>query len=404
MQTNRERFRYLYYQYIHSTFSKEELEEFLAGLDEHGNIETLNEELEDLWMQRDEVAITGKELLEKKILADIINHKFEPAIKALPLWKRSRIIAAASILLLMFVGLASYYVTKNLSTATSYQSQADVLPGKEGAILTLSNGQTIVLEGLGDGIVTNQNGASVVMEKNTLIYDDEESLQPDEVAYNMVSTQRGRQFSIILSDGTKVWLNSASSLRYPSVFKGKERNVQIAGEAYFEVARNEEKPFKVKVNQQASVEVLGTSFNISAYSDDNTSNTTLIEGRVKVYYSDPTHQKSVVLNPGQQAKVLQSPSGNASSTSSIQVTEVDLSQVTAWKNGLFNFNEKKLKEVMKQLSRWYDIDVVYEDDVADIEFWGETSRNLNLSEVLHLLKKSGVNFRIEQNRKLIVLK
>ena len=404
MQTNRERFRYLYYQYIHSTFSKEELEEFLAGLDEHGNIETLNEELEDLWMQRDEVAITGKELLEKKILADIINHKFEPAIKALPLWKRSRIIAAASILLLMFVGLASYYVTKNLSTATSYQSQADVLPGKEGAILTLSNGQTIVLEGLGDGIVTNQNGASVVMEKNTLIYDDEESLQPDEVAYNMVSTQRGRQFSIILSDGTKVWLNSASSLRYPTVFKGKERNVQIAGEAYFEVARNEEKPFKVKVNQQASVEVLGTSFNISAYSDDNTSNTTLIEGRVKVYYSDPTHQKSVVLNPGQQAKVLQSPSGNASSTSSIQVTEVDLSQVTAWKNGLFNFNEKKLKEVMKQLSRWYDIDVVYEDDVADIEFWGETSRNLNLSEVLHLLKKSGVNFRIEQNRKLIVLK
>lgn len=405
MQTNQERFKYLYDQYMSNTFSKEELEEFLTVLDESENKEVLKRELEDLWMRREESAIPGKELLEKKILTNIINHTFEPVVKVLPLWNRSLFrIAAASLVLIMFAGLAGYYIATDRHPAAIYQSKVDVEPGKEGAVLTLSNGETIVLEGLSDGVVTSQNGASVVMDEHKLIYDEKESSHPEEIAYNKVSTQRGRQFCIVLSDGTKVWLNSASSLKYPTVFKGKERNVEITGEAYFEVVRNTRMPFKVKINDHQSIEVLGTTFNISAYSDDNTNNTTLVEGKVKVFYTTSASEKSVILNPGQQARVLQSASGNPVSPGSLQVLEADLDQVTAWKNGLFNFKEKKLKEVMKQLSRWYDIDVVYEEDVADIEFWGETSRNLNLSEVLHLLKKSGVNFRIEQDRKLIVLK
>ena len=225
MQTNQERFKYLYDQYMSNTFSKEELEEFLAVLDKSENNEALKKELEDLWMQREESAIPGKELLEEKILTNIINHTFEPVKKVIPLWNRSLFrIAAASLMLIMFAGLAGYYITADSRPAAIYQSKVDVKPGKDGAVLTLSNGKTIVLEGLSDGVLTSQNGASVVMDKHRLIYDEEEALHPEEIAYNKVSTHRGRQFSIVLSDGTKVWLNSASSLRYPTVFKGKERN------------------------------------------------------------------------------------------------------------------------------------------------------------------------------------
>jgi len=406
MPANQERFKYLYDQYIHNTFSKEELEEFLAVLDKSGNKEILKRELAELWMLRDESAIPEKELLEKKILANILDHTYAPATKLRPLLNRPWFTtAAASLLVLMFAALAGYYVFKEKNPAAVSQSMADVQPGKDGAVLTLSNGETIVLEDLDDGLVTNQKGASIVLDKHQLIYDAEGSAGPEDVSYNKISTRRGRQFCLILSDGTKVWLNSASSLKYPTVFKGKERAVEITGEAYFEVVKNVKMPFKVKINDQASVEVLGTSFNISAYADENTNNTTLVEGKVKVFYSARSaSEKSVILNPGQQARVLQSGSGQSASSSPVQISEADVDQVTAWKSGLFNFKEKKLKEVMKQLSRWYDIDVVYEEDVSDIEFWGEISRNLNLSEVLHLLKKSGVNFRIEQDRKLIVLK
>jgi ferric-dicitrate binding protein FerR (iron transport regulator) len=207
----------------------------------------------------------------------------------------------------------------------------------------------------------------------------------NEILYNTMSTPRGRQFEITLPDGTHVWLNAASSIRYPTVFAGNERKVELDGEAYFEVTKNAKQPFIVRARNKATIEVLGTSFNISAYENEKSLNTTLLDGSVKV--------NGTILKPGQQARV----------TDAVRVTDhADIDKVMAWQRGFFNFEGATLEEVMQQLERWYDIDVEYEQGIPDIEFGGEMSRNMSLNGVLVALEKSGIHYRLE-GRKLIVL-
>jgi ferric-dicitrate binding protein FerR (iron transport regulator) len=209
--------------------------------------------------------------------------------------------------------------------------------------------------------------------------------------YNTISTPKGGQYQVTLSDGSKVWLNAASSLRFPATFSGKERKVELTGEGYFEVAHNKKMPFHVTVND-LDVEVLGTHFNINAYADESAIKTTLLEGSVKVVKGNETK----IIEPGEQASV-------TTSEDEINVKQqVDLEQVVAWKNGIFQFERADIESVMRQISRWYDIDVDYHGRVSE-HFGGTISRDVNISDVLKMLEMTGgVNFKID-GKKVIVM-
>lgn len=297
--------------------------------------------------------------------------------------------AAAAALLLLSLGIYRWTAIQKKELAAGNKSApAMITPGKNGAILTLADGKQVVLDSLGNGVIADQNGSKAALKNGQLTYHPTGNASGG-IVYNIMSTPKGRQFNMVLPDGTGVWLNAASSIRYPTVFTGRERNVTITGEAYFEVAANAGMPFRVNVNNLAEIEVLGTHFNINAYDNEKTLNTTLLEGSVKIRAKG----RNVLLKPGQQAQV----------AADIKVIDdADINKTIAWKNGLFNFNDATLEEVMKQLERWYDIDVVYEKGIPDIHFGGGMSKNIPLSDLLMILEKSKVHFHIE-GRKLTVL-
>lgn len=296
----------------------------------------------------------------------------------------------------------------------------DVLPGKNGAILTLADGRTVVLDSQGNGVIAMQNGSKVSLNNGRLAYNAEGAAAGAPVAsatsdaaalqYNTMTTPRGRQFQVVLPDGTKVWLNAASSLRYPTQFTGSDRKVEVKGEAYFEVARNEKMPFVVKVNEATEIQVLGTHFNINSYDDESTVKTTLLEGSVRIAYNGEKR----VLKPSEQAQVAR-PGADARVGSNGMVAaglapggikilqDVRVEKVVAWKNGVFDFQDASLEEVMRQLERWYDIEVVYEKNIPQLEFIGKMGRDLTLSNVLRGLELSKVHFRMEGTRKLVIL-
>jgi hypothetical protein len=297
---------------------------------------------------------------------------------------------AAAAVLLVSTGSILFLLKKqkNVPQTLVRSRPVEIPPGKNGAMLTLADGRQIELDSLGAGVIATQNGTKVTLKSGQLAYENS-GKNTGEIAYNTMSTPRGRQFHIRLPDGTEVWLNAASSIRYPTSFSGKDRVVDITGEAYFEVAKNVDRPFKIAVNGGTRIDVLGTHFNVNAYPDEPSVNTTLLEGAVRVLKGID----KAVLKPGQQARV----------TEAVKVVDgVDVDKVMAWKNGFFNFEGMQLREVMQQLARWYDIEVVYEGNIPDVKFYGELSRDMNLSGIIAALKDSDVHFRIE-GRKLIVL-
>ncbi|MDH7463224.1 FecR domain-containing protein [Chitinophagaceae bacterium 26-R-25] len=317
---------------------------------------------------------------------------------------RSRLIVrwavAASAILVLATG--SYLWFQN-STVPSVKQQAkaqqDIPAGKTGAILILADGSKVVLDSLHNGVIAQQNGSQVLLKSGQLAYDASSS-STGEPTYNVLNTPKGRQFQLVLPDGTKVWLNSASSLKYPTTFSSKDRRVQLSGEAYFEVSKAVDKPFILILANNAEVKVLGTSFNVNAYDNESKIKATLLEGSVKVTASNTSgvaNGEAAILKPRQQAQLAQA--GNDIAV----VSNVDVDKVVAWKNGVFNFEGASLTEVMRQLERWYDIEVVYEGDVPNIEFYGELSRNNSLNDVIAALKDSDVHFR-RDGRKLIVFK
>lgn len=311
--------------------------------------------------------------------------------------------AAASIILALSLGV--YLLTtmkkKTLPPANVVQAAA-IAPGKNGAVLTLADGSQVVLDSLGNGVVATQNGAQVVLKSGSLAYNSS-GAATSETAYNTMSTPKGRQFQVTLPDGTKVWLNAASSLRYPTVFTGAERKVTVTGEAYFEVAHNAHLPFVVNVNDKEEVTVLGTHFNVNAYDNEKAIHTTLLQGRVKVGSGQKANgsEQAVILKPGEQAIALASPLTTNHSALTIDHSP-DIDKVMSWKNGLFNFEGASFGEIMRQLERWYNIEVSYERGVPDVEFEGKMTRDVPLNDLLTMLERSDIHFRVE-GRKLIVL-
>lgn len=316
--------------------------------------------------------------LEADLRATILLKIGHPPKAKLITWRTWTSVAAAVILLLC-VGIYFWHNRPTTSPVVETKPSPTVAPGRQGAILTLADGRQVTLDSLPNGVVAIQNGSRAAVVDGQLAYHPGSQTTPN-ITYNTITTPRGRQYQLILTDGTKVWLNAASRIVFPTAFGEKERKVTIDGEAYFEVARNTAKPFKVNAGS-TDVEVLGTSFNINAYKDEHDTRTTLLDGSVKIYGANA----NVVLKPGQQAITDQQ----------LKVeSDVNTDQVIAWKNGLFYFNSTGIATVMQQLSRWYDIDVRYEGRVPDIRITGKMDKGLNLNEIMEFLTKMEVKCRL----------
>ncbi len=249
----------------------------------------------------------------------------------------------------------------------------DIAPGSNRAMLTLSDGTVIYLDSATAGLLAKEGASSI--RKTTdgrIIYSPENSTDASKIVYNTMSTPRGGQYNLILPDGSKVWLNAASSITYPTVFAGTDRTVSITGEVYFEVEKDAGKPFIVKTIHE-SIKVLGTHFNVNAYADENAVRTSLVEGRVMV--------EDKVLQPGQAYY-------------EGEVVTTNVSQDVAWKNGVFDFDDVEFASAMRQLSRWYNLDIQYDTEIPKIRYGGKIDRNLNLSQVLKVIDGVGAHFEL----------
>lgn len=294
--------------------------------------------------------------------------------------------SAAAVLLLLIGAVVYKYVVPAKEPSHAIAKNIDVLPGKDRAILTLSSGQQVELSGQqkiadGDVDINNNNGELVYNTANK---------RTNTIQYNTMTTPNGGKYKINLPDGTQVWLNAASSISYPTVFSGDARKVRVTGEVYFDVAKKENTPFIVDVDGQLEVNVLGTAFNVNAYRNEENVLATLINGKVKVVKGN----ESVVLVPGDQSGIR---------NGKLQVVNsVDIEKIVAWKENKFVFEGDKLSSILRQLERWYDVEVVYEGKFSDELFSGVISRNKNVSEVFKMLQQAGnLKYRIA-GRKIFV--
>jgi len=326
----------------------------------------------------------------------ITQFKFPQAVKTRTLWPR--IVAAASVILALSIG--GYFLLHKQQPQQTANYKNDIPPGHNQATLTLANGKKIILtKGLSGKLAQQGTTLIGVSSQNALAYTAAGANANAPVAYNTLSTAIGEQspYPLVLADGTKVWLDAESSITFPVAFNGKDRIVKITGEAYFEVAHNSAHPFKVTVKEQ-TIEDIGTHFNINAYDNEKVITTTLLEGIVKVFVpgsSSPLERAGLRLKPGEQAVL---------KNQIINVTNADVEETVAWKNGYFRFNNEKIESIMRKLSRWYPIDVQYSGAITDEEFYATSSRYKNISEVLTMLQKTkGVHFTID-GRRVTVMK
>ena len=269
--------------------------------------------------------------------------------------------------------------------------QQDVPAGQQGALLTLANGTTVLLDTIQNATIALQGGVTAKVVDGMLLYEGEGS----EVVMNSISTPKGRQYHMLLPDGSGVWLNAASAIRYPNQFSGKDRVVHLTGEAFFDVKHDADRPFRVIAHEQTEVLVLGTRFNINAYVNEDAVTATLLKGAVAV----KAPSSEVKLKPGEQAQVKNQGAG----TSFISVSDADTSKAVAWRDGIFNFNGSGVPEVMRQLERWYDIEVVYDAGVPAMKIGGELSKDLSLSRLLKGLEVLGLRTEMT-GKKVTVLK
>lgn len=319
----------------------------------------------------------GKEVLErvKELRPELA---YQRRLRTANIWWRyaAAIIIIASVAIFMFID--NQQPVDSLANRVSVEIP-DVLPGGDRAILTLSDGTTIILDSAMNGMIAQQ-GKTLITKTGDGELSYKSGAENDKALTNTVSTPKGGQYRISLPDGTNVWLNAASSISYPTVFQGSERIVNITGEAFFEVAKDPLKPFIVRTASDI-IQVVGTSFNVNSYAEESGVKTSLMEGAVKI--------GNILLNAGQ-----------AHINGKLVITNID--QDVAWKNGIFNFNNVDLEVVMRQIARWYDVEIGYPNGVPSKRIKGEMGRNLNLSEVILVLKDIGVNTQLK-DKKLNVL-
>lgn len=394
---------YLLEQYYHQRITAAEREELAQIVIDYNDDEVLVEMLTKLMANHQEVPqqLAGLDELQpyiNEILAvDTTRQADEtaaippPASGAMQRWIRW---AAAAAVLILIVSVYYYgsRQTKHGDATTAAMAPIDVQPGQTGAELTLSDGSKIVLDSLGNGIVKKQDGA-IIEIKNGQVHYATDAQQAGTTLYNTMTTAKGRQYQLVLADGTRVWLNAASSITYPVAFTGQERNVTVTGEAYFEVSKNPHRPFNVTVNNGATVvQVLGTHFNINAYADEPSITTTLLEGQVKI----SAYGRSKLLKVGQQA---QTKAGEAK----IDIeNSADISSVVAWKDHYFSFTDTDLPTIMREVARWYDLSVVYRGKMPEGTYSGKIERKLTLRQVLNLLQADNIRYTIKPGNQIEV--
>jgi transmembrane sensor len=405
---------YLLNRYADKTATPEEKEELMRLLQENSNDKTVQQVIDKMIAERpvthEMSEKTAQAVLQAIFEADetlVVTIIESTPVRRMPYWR----MAAAAVVLLMVTAaglLVMNYYSKN--QVAKVDRKNDIAPGGNKAVLTLADGSTIVLDNEKNGVVAQEGNAKVVKLKNgQLMYakaDKQSANANAPVAYNTLSTPKGGQYNIELPDGSKVWLNAASSITYPTTFNAKERKVQVTGEAYFEVAKlvtakdGKRVPFLVDIRNKTNghdlgqVQVLGTHFNINAYDDEEAVKTTLLEGSVKI--SATGNPQSAILKPGEQISVSQS-------SQLSQPIPVETDKVMAWKNGVFHFENADIKTVMRQVSRWYDVEVVYKRSLDnDDPLFFEVTRNTNLSDVLRVLNLAGGAKYSIQDKKVIV--
>jgi transmembrane sensor len=301
-----------------------------------------------------------------------------------PLLEINWIRVAASVSLLIGCGCAFFLLSTSGKKGKIAPLAQQMMPGYNQATLTLGDGSQIQLNQADNGILAIQGGTAIHKPQNGLIVYSGKN-KKDENIYNTISAPVGGKYSVVLPDGTQAWLNAESSIRFPTTFPTNERSVSIAGEVYFEVTKDPQRPFRVSAPGKQEVKVLGTHFNVNAYGDEKAVTTTVLEGHVEVAVPG---SKKVRLKSGEQS--------SSSGHGHIAVTEsIDTDEAIAWKNGMFQFDKADIRSVMRQLSRWYNVEVVYEGEISSKQFSGKISRSVNATEALEILRFTGVNFRIE---------
>lgn len=381
----RARWEYLLNQLYDKTITPAEEEELTQALlldTSDAPVEEILETLMNKHVATDSLAPAAKE----ELYTQIKQQRPAGIIRTTPRLQRWWWTAAAMLLL---VAGSTVWLTRHHTPARIIQ-HIDVAPGTSKAQLTLADGTQIPLDSNGRQLIL-QGNTSISQQNGELRYQNNQDNGP--VAYNTLTTPKGGQFKLILPDNSVVWLNAASSIRYPTAFNSTERTVTITGEAFFEIAQQATQPFRVNLPYGTSLLVLGTSFNVNTYEDESQIQTTLVSGKLQVTQGS---EKSI-LTPGQQASI--------DHTSNINITTLPpaaVSQAIAWKNGIFNFEQMDLQAVMRQVARWYNVEVIYKNKVPKRTFGGELSRNLLLSEILEVMHLMKVNATIEEGNKLVV--
>lgn len=381
MKNEMEYISHLFGKYIRDEISEEELEFLFKSIKER--------DFEDFVPEKETLKYFGDEIEDLMGEEDPANRKSGKMRK----YNLKRIASVAAVLLLFVASGVYLYMSDKNDDIVHHESiptedPLDVLPGQNYAVLTSSRGENIILSDTEDGQLNIGDDAEVLKVKDgELVYTSKEQTEINELIHNTLSTPRGGQYQLTLSDGTRVWLNAASSIRFPVEFLPDERRVEITGEVYFDVAHNDHQSFIVHAGSSV-IEDLGTAFNVTAYEDEGKVKTTLVEGIVKV--------REHILSPGEQAV--------EDENDNIQILKnIDLDNVVSWKDGFFSFENANLSEIMKVLSRWYNLEVDYEN-AADLEkrFSGKIDRNLTLRQVLDGLKLTAQNFDIQPGNKIII--
>jgi len=392
--------------YAAGSCTRQEVLELFTAIGDAQHDEVLSASLQTLWQEiapDDPLPVLDKEKIFRNVRS----------VRAAPVRRFGRMRAAAAVLLVLMAGGVGFAVYRQaldhsprLVAGRDRGGIRDVAPGGNKAVLILADGSHVELDSARNGDIGQQGGARVIkQDSDRLIYKRGGGGAAAGLAgtlYNTIQTPRGGQYQVVLADGTKVWLDAASSLKFPIKFSGDERLVELTGEAYFEVA-HDKIPFKVHIRNNGvdggEVQVLGTHFNVNAYNDEAAIRATLLEGSVRFVRGG----SAKVLKPGQQAVVGSgsTASGKAGGDAIQVVSDADVEAAVAWKNGYFQFNGADTRTVMRQLSRWYDIEVSYEGTPPERQFGGEIARSKYLSVVLQVLEQSNIHFRMEGN-KLVV--
>jgi transmembrane sensor len=370
------RFQELLLKYSHDQLSPEEWDELQKLAADPANEQLLGEDYAARLAAAD-VHHTWSQQKEDKLLAQL-HERMNPGSNAAKIISWKRWVAAAAILAGVVTG--SYFYSHIAGSHTpDTLSSAATSPGKEHAVLTLANGQQINLDTSTNGVIAQHGGITVINMKGTLSFNNQGG--PAETGYNTIETGKGNQYQLILPDGSKVRLNAASSLQFPVSFTGTQRKVTLSGEGYFDIAPNAEKTFVVAI-PHVEIQVLGTEFNVMAYGDEPAAKATLVKG-------------SILLASGSQKTLLQPGKEGTIHTAGITVNDVDVEQAIAWKNGMISFVDAPLDAVMRQIARWYDVEISFRGTAPEKRFFGLLDRNVPLSVILEYLEGQGIQSSVQ---------